>query len=193
MAIKRFAINGYGQVELNNAAFRRDGRIEAQSAIGNGFKDDIVENGMIVAIDNSTRTIAPCKTDSDMYGLVYSAEINYDQRDFGLNKFAIKKEANGEYVYPRIGYLSVGDKYTTNCFAFDPSNFTEGTGSDEEKLLAAVRKKGRADLYAGTTSSGSAVPVLTATKPTAGYALKVVKATTMPDGSDALQFIVVKA
>ena len=78
MAIKRFAIKGYGQVELNNVAFRRDGRIEAQSAIGDGFKDDIVENGMIVAIDNSTRTVAPCKTDSDMYGLVYSAEVGYD-------------------------------------------------------------------------------------------------------------------
>ena len=28
----RLAISGFGQVELNNAAFRRDGRIEAQCA-----------------------------------------------------------------------------------------------------------------------------------------------------------------
>ena len=30
MATKRLVISGYGQVELNNVAFRRDGRIEAQ-------------------------------------------------------------------------------------------------------------------------------------------------------------------
>ena len=32
MANKRYVIDGYGQVELNNCAFRRDGRIEAQCA-----------------------------------------------------------------------------------------------------------------------------------------------------------------
>ena len=32
MATKRFTIDGYGQVELNNVAFRQDGRIEAQCA-----------------------------------------------------------------------------------------------------------------------------------------------------------------
>ena len=30
MATKRFTIEGYGQIELNNVAFRRDGRIETQ-------------------------------------------------------------------------------------------------------------------------------------------------------------------
>ena len=29
----RMVIDGYGQVELNNVAFRRDGRIEAQCAL----------------------------------------------------------------------------------------------------------------------------------------------------------------
>ena len=33
MAIKRMVIDGYGQVELNQVAFRRDGRIEAQCAL----------------------------------------------------------------------------------------------------------------------------------------------------------------
>lgn len=32
MATKRFIIDGFGQVELNNVAFRRDGRIETQCA-----------------------------------------------------------------------------------------------------------------------------------------------------------------
>ena len=30
MAQKRLVIDGYGQLELNNVAFRRDGRVEAQ-------------------------------------------------------------------------------------------------------------------------------------------------------------------
>lgn len=29
MATRRFIIDGYGQVELNQVAFRRDGRVEA--------------------------------------------------------------------------------------------------------------------------------------------------------------------
>ena len=33
MAINRLAKNGYGQLELNQVAFRRDGRIEAQCAL----------------------------------------------------------------------------------------------------------------------------------------------------------------
>lgn len=33
MALKRFTIDGYGQIELNQCAFRRDGRIEAQCAL----------------------------------------------------------------------------------------------------------------------------------------------------------------
>ena len=33
MALTRFVIDGFGQLELNNVAFRRDGRIEAQCAL----------------------------------------------------------------------------------------------------------------------------------------------------------------
>ena len=33
MALKRLVIEGFGQLELNNVAFRRDGRIEAQCAL----------------------------------------------------------------------------------------------------------------------------------------------------------------
>ena len=37
MAIKRMVIDGYGQLELNQVAFPRDGRIEAQCAL---YKED---------------------------------------------------------------------------------------------------------------------------------------------------------
>ena len=33
MAFKRFVIDGFGQLELNQVAFRRDGRVEAQCAL----------------------------------------------------------------------------------------------------------------------------------------------------------------
>ena len=33
MAVNRYTIDGYGQLEINNCAFRRDGRIEAQCAL----------------------------------------------------------------------------------------------------------------------------------------------------------------
>ncbi len=47
MALARLVIDGYGQCELNNAAFRRDGRIEAQCALDEtDFADVPAENGM---------------------------------------------------------------------------------------------------------------------------------------------------
>ena len=50
MAIVKLAKNGFGQIELNQVAFRRDGRIEAQCALdatefGNG---EFAENGMLL-------------------------------------------------------------------------------------------------------------------------------------------------
>ena len=56
MAIKRLTIDGFGQVELNNVAFRRDGRIEAQCAPDTtDFATAKVENGMLLAVDNIKR------------------------------------------------------------------------------------------------------------------------------------------
>ena len=52
MAIKRFVIDGYGQIELNNCAFRRDGRIEAQCALdATDFATLPAENGMLLAVE----------------------------------------------------------------------------------------------------------------------------------------------
>ena len=46
---------GYGQLELNQCAFRRDGRIEAQCKIADGI--EYLENGMILAINDANRTV----------------------------------------------------------------------------------------------------------------------------------------
>lgn len=58
MATKRLVISGYGQVELNNVAFRRDGRIEAQCAPNaTDFKSIPVENGMLLAVDDANHCV----------------------------------------------------------------------------------------------------------------------------------------
>lgn len=54
MAVTRYTIDGKGQIELNNVAFRRDGRIEAQCALTAD-----AENGMVLAIDKAHGTCAP--------------------------------------------------------------------------------------------------------------------------------------
>ena len=47
MALTRFVIDGYGQLELNQVAFRRDGRVEAQCALDDtDFASVPAENGM---------------------------------------------------------------------------------------------------------------------------------------------------
>ena len=52
---KRLSIDGYGQLELNQVAFRRDGRIEAQCKLADGI--EYVENGMLLAIDPVKREV----------------------------------------------------------------------------------------------------------------------------------------
>ena len=67
MAIKRMVIDGYGQIELNQVAFRRDGRIEAQCALDPvDFEKVSAENGMLLAVDNVARTIKFYKDGSDL-------------------------------------------------------------------------------------------------------------------------------
>ena len=47
MASTRLVIDGYGQIELNNVAFRRDGRIVAQCALDTvAFASVKAENGI---------------------------------------------------------------------------------------------------------------------------------------------------
>ena len=76
MATKRFVIDGFGQVELNNVAFRRDGRIEAQCALDEtDFASIPAENGMLLAIDRLTRKVSlPAGNGTELIGLHYSTE-----------------------------------------------------------------------------------------------------------------------
>lgn len=182
MAFKRMTIDGFGQVELNNCAFRRDGRIEAQCAPdATVFENMPVENGMILAVDNVTRTVK--MPDGTLpVALVYTAEHMYDERFAGGLKH-FKTEAKDDF-YPRLGYLSIGDKFTTNCIGYNDTEFT-----NDDALITALGNIGTTPVYGGESANG--VIVLSATKPTAKVVMKVVKFYTMPDGQKGVKLQVI--
>ena len=86
----RFVIDGYGQLELNQVAFRRDGRVEAQCALDDtDFASIPAENGMLLAVDQVARKLKlPLAAETNPIVLVYSSEHIYDERTPGLKNFA---------------------------------------------------------------------------------------------------------
>lgn len=191
MALKRLVIDGFGQCELNNAAFRRDGRIEAQCELDEtDFATDVAENGMLLAVDKINKTIKYAVDASLPIALNYSAEHMYDDRANGLKDFSLKR---GEF-YPRVGYLAVGDLFTTNCICYDDTEFEADAQEEttaEDALVAALEDVATTQLYGGISANGAIK--ISATKPQVGPVLAVVKKTTMPDGQLAVQFQVYEA
>ena len=167
---------GYGQIELNQCAFRRDGRIEAQCKIANGI--DFIENGGIFAIDNAKREISYPTADSYMFGLNYTSEHMYDERLAGGLKYY--KTDKGSFL-PRLGYLAVGDKFTTNTVVYD----------DAADITTMV--------YGYVKAGDNGYIRLSATDPTenaiAGAPLlRVIDAkATMPNSAPAVKFQCIKA
>ena len=196
MAFKRFVIDGYGQLELNQVAFRRDGRVEAQCALDDtDFASVPAENGMLLAVDRVNRkikfpksaVIATCPV-----ALNYTTEHMYDERANALKDFKLEL---GEF-YPRLGFLSVGELFTTNCVGYDSEEWTAtGSGATaktaDENFKAACAAVATTPLYGGISDEGAIA--VSATAPQNGPVLKVVEATTMPDGSFGIKFQVLKA
>ena len=171
----KMTIDGYGQVELNNVAFRRDGRIEAQCALSTvDFADKPAENGMILRVKKNKREIcfADASAANQLYALLYSSEPMYDERKPGLKNF--KVEATDDF-YPRVGYIDRGDLWTTNLVDL-------GTYASYEAVKAALSS---GDVYGSVGTEG--MVVFAGSAPSAGPVIQVIKATTMPDGQDAFQ------
>lgn len=177
--LKRLVIDGYGQLELNQVAFRRDGRIEAQCKLANGI--DFVENGMLLEVDPIKREVKLPAANSGLIALNYSAEHIYDERTPGLKNFKLEKNS----FLPRLGYLSVGDKFTTNCISYDTDTY-----ATETLLKAAIANAANAAVYGEPATDGS-IKIVNAA-PEGSVSLKVVGATTMPDGQYAVKFISLK-
>lgn len=165
---------GYGQIELNQCAFRRDGRIEAQCKIKGA---DYVENGMILAIDNTKREVRYPAEGDYMFGLNYTSEHMYDERLVGGLKYY---KTDKDSFLPRLGYLAVGDKYTTNTVIYD----------DAADIITMV--------YGYVKAGDNGYVRLSATEPTDAIAgapmLRVIDAkATMPNGAPAVKFQCIKA
>ena len=190
MALKRFVNDGFGQLELNQVAFPRDGRIEAQCALGDDFAEVPAENGMLLAVDNINRIVKfPVAGEKFPIALNYSTEHMYDERYQALKNFNIKKDMKNGYFYPRMGYLAVQDKFTTNCLCFDTNEF-----ANEQALMDAYKPEAlkKAPLYGGISEMG-AIKV-SKVAPTEGPVLMAVLGTgagSMPDGQFAIKFHVV--
>ena len=184
MADKRLVIDGFGQIELNQVSFRRDGRVEAQCALdATDFASVPAENGMLLAVDRVNRTVKfpTAAVAAQMpIALNYTTEHMYDERANALKDFKLER---GTFL-PRLGFLSVGELFTTNCICMDENEFAD------KEALAAV-DLAAAPLYGGISDMG-AIKV-SATAPTAGPVLLAVEKTTMPDGQFALKFQVKEA
>lgn len=167
--------NGYGQLELNQVAFRRDGRIEAQMPYDTET-DTTFENGMVVIVDKANGVITKGVIgEGDLYGIVYTSEELYDSRKPGLKNFGVEvkggeaKGPEGYDVYPRIGFLAVADRFTTNTVV-------DGTYEDGDIV------------YVGATGEW------TKSKPeNYGGPVGVVNVSTMPDGQNAIKVVITKA
>lgn len=180
MALKRLTIDGYGQLELNQVAFRRDGRIEAQCKLdATDFAEVPAENGMLLTIDNINRTVKFYTEDNAALpvALNYTTEKIYDERTPGLKNFASTLKS----FLPRLGHLAEGEKFTTNCVCYDDGEF-----ADDEAFMTAVADVATTRLYGQPCEKG-AIQV-TATEPTTKTKLLVIKKTTMPDGQPAVKF-----
>lgn len=184
MAINRLAKDGYGQLELNQVAFRRDGRIEAQCALdATDFASVPAENGMILCVDNVNRVVKlPTAANMALYpiALNYSAEHLYDERALGLKNF---KLGINDGFYPRLGYLAVGDKFTTNTICYDTSDF-----ADDDAVKTAYAAIATTPLYAVPYDDG--YWQLVDTQPVSGPYCAVVTGTgagSMPDGQYAIK------
>lgn len=113
MALVKLAKNGYGQLELNFAAFRRNGAIEAKCRMADGI--EYLENGMLLAVDRKNNIVGfPGEVEGPI-ALNYTAEHMYDERYQALKDFKLDKNT----FLPRLGYIGVADKFTTNTVCYD--------------------------------------------------------------------------
>ena len=181
MAVKRFVIDGFGQLELNQVAFPRDGRVEAQCALdATDFASVPAENGMLLAVDRVNRAVKfPTSANVAVMpvALNYTAEHMYDERANSLKDFKLER---GTFL-PRLGFLSVGELFTTNCICYDDSEF-----ADDDAVITAAGNLATTAMYGGVSDNGAIL--LSATAPQAGPVLKAVEKTTMPDATFAIKF-----
>ena len=164
----------YGQLELNQVAFRRDGRIIAQYALDTTI-NEYVENGMLLAVDHVNKKIKyPTAGQKTGLALNYTTEHMYDERlAYGLKHFKLEKNS----FLPRLGILAEGDRFTTNAVCYDDTEFTS---------LEALKSAVAGGTVVGVAHTNGYIKL---TKTDTNAVLTAIEYTTMPDGSDAIKFV----
>ena len=189
MALKRFPLEQYATLELNQVAFPKTGMVVSQTPLDASFtKDAPCENGMWVVADKAAGVIkAPANVTDKLIGIVYTTEKEYDIFHYGLKTFGRKVAGD----YPRVGILSAGDTVTTNCLQYNTDNFAND---------AALDTYLKGDLTAAATAAyvivkaGSAIPEIVKALPQnyAGAYGRVVKYYTVPNGEKGVKYQMVR-
>jgi hypothetical protein len=90
----------------------------------------------------------------------------YDEREKGLKHFKLEKDS----FLPRLGYIGVADKFTTNTVVLE-----EGTNPADYK-------------YGKPCTTGEFKGYIELTNEREGAYVQVLAVTTMPDGQKAVKF-----
>ncbi len=184
MSAKRFPLEKYASLELNQVAFPKTGMVVSQIPLDESFTAAApCENGMWVLADKAAGVIkAAAAVTNTPIGIVYTAEKEYDTYHAGLKEFY---KVGGEY--PRVGILGLGDTVTTNCLQYDDTEF-----ATETALETALNAAATTPIYVILVAN-SAVPKLTKTLPNgyAGIYGKVVKYYTVPNGEKGVKYQIV--
>ena len=209
MALKRFPLEEYATLELNQVAFPKTGMVISQTPLGAKFVEGgsgnygVCENGMWVVADKAKGVIdAPAAATDKPIGIVYTTEKEYDIFHYGLKKFGRKVAGD----YPRVGIFGLGDTVTTNCLQYDDTVFQAvTTGANqmtaEKALLTELKKDLTANpLYVAihpvgqneTVSAANAVPEIVKTIPQAGIYGKIVKFYTIPNGGLGVKYQIIR-
>lgn len=181
--MKRFPLEMYASLELNQCKFPKIGNIISQTPLGEEFTAEApCENGMWVSAMTANGVVKSVEDVTEPIGIVYTTEKEYDAYHIGLKRFGRKVAGD----YPRVGIFSVGDKVTTNCLQYDESEY-----ASEEALFAALDACQTAPVYV-VPVAGSPVPKLTATKPATGTVARVVKFYTVPNGERGVKYEIIR-
>ena len=181
--MKRFPLEMYASLELNQCKFPKIGNIISQTPLGEEFTTEApCENGMWVSAMTANGVVKSVEDVTEPIGIVYTTEKEYDAYHTGLKRFGRKVAGD----YPRVGIFSIGDKVTTNCLQYDESEY-----ASEEALFAALDACQTTPVYV-VPVAGSPVPKLTATKPATGLVARVVKFYTVPNGERGVKYEIIR-
>lgn len=184
MALTKCPVSKYAQLEMNRAAYLKNGEVVSQLPLADDFTAAApCENGMWVDADKANGEIKPISDDTLVFGIVYTTEKEFNDGNNGLKHFC---QIGGDY--PRVGIMHVGDTFTTNCFQYDTTEFTT-----EAALWTACNAAATTPVYVLPVEDDGR-PQVTKTLGTApAFYGKVIKAFTMPNGEKAIKYNIVVA